>query len=64
VSLGAGLRRDDWPLRDPKGQPIEEVRAIRDEIRDRVQSLIGQQGLDVTADTSMQPVLNPGRGDE
>ena len=24
-----GLRRDDWPLRDPKGQPIEEVRAIR-----------------------------------
>ena len=59
-----GLRRDDWPLRDPKGQPIEEVRAIRDEIRDRVQSLIGQQGLDVTADTSMQTVLNPVRGDE
>ena len=59
-----GLRRDDWPLRDPKGQPIEEVRAIRDEIRDRVQSLIGQQGLGVTADTSMQPVLNPARGDE
>jgi arsenate reductase (thioredoxin) len=21
-----GLRRDDWPLRDPKGKPIEEVR--------------------------------------
>lgn len=59
-----GLRRDDWPLRDPKGQPIEEVRAIRDEIRERVQSLIGQQGLGVTADTSMQPVLNPAQGDE
>ncbi len=40
-----GLRRDDWPLRDPKGQPIEEVRAIRDEIRGRVQSLLGQDGL-------------------
>lgn len=59
-----GLRRDDWPLRDPKGQPIEEVRAIRDEIRDRVQSLIGQQGLGVAADTFMQPVLNPAQGDE
>jgi arsenate reductase (thioredoxin) len=37
-----GLRRDDWPLRDPKGQPIEEVRKIRDEIRARVQSLVSE----------------------
>jgi arsenate reductase (thioredoxin) len=43
-----GLRRDDWPLRDPKGQPMEEVRKIRDEIRARVQSLLAQGGL-VTA---------------
>jgi protein-tyrosine-phosphatase len=43
-----GLRRDDWPLRDPKGQPMEEVRVIRDEIRGRVQSLLGQGGLAVT----------------
>jgi protein-tyrosine-phosphatase len=35
-----GLRRDDWPLRDPKGLPMEEVRAIREEIRGRVQQLI------------------------
>lgn len=35
-----GLRRDDWPLRDPKGLPIEEVRAIRDEIRERVKMLV------------------------
>ena len=40
-----GLRRDDWPLRDPKGLPIEEVRTIRDEIRGRVQALLGQDGL-------------------
>jgi len=40
-----GLRRDDWPLRDPKGQPIEEVRIIRDEIRDRVESLLSQEHL-------------------
>jgi arsenate reductase len=35
-----GLRRDDWPLRDPKGQPMEEVRKIRDEIRTRVLRLL------------------------
>jgi protein-tyrosine-phosphatase len=35
-----GLKRDDWPLRDPKGLPMDEVRAIRDEIRAKVQSLI------------------------
>src|SRR5277367_900767 len=40
-----GLRRDDWALRDPKGLPIEEVRTIRDEIRGRVQALLGQYGL-------------------
>jgi arsenate reductase (thioredoxin) len=40
-----GLRRDDWPLRDPKGLPIEEVRLIRDEIRDRVKSLLDQEGF-------------------
>lgn len=35
-----GLRREDWPLPDPKGQPIERVREIRDEIRERVQRLL------------------------
>jgi len=35
-----GATRDDWPLEDPKGQPIERVRDIRDEIRDRVRQLI------------------------
>jgi protein-tyrosine-phosphatase len=23
-----GLRHDDWPLRDPKGLPVDEVRAV------------------------------------
>lgn len=40
-----GLRRDDWPLRDPKGLPVEEVRAIRDEVKQRVQSLIEAENL-------------------
>jgi arsenate reductase len=35
-----GLRRDDWPLRDPKDLPAEQVREIRDEIRRRVESLL------------------------
>jgi arsenate reductase len=38
-----GLRRDDWPLEDPKGQPIERVRMIRDEIRARVDALIARE---------------------
>lgn len=37
-----GLRRDDWPLPDPKGQPIERVREIRDEIRARVERLLSE----------------------
>jgi arsenate reductase len=40
-----GLRRDDWPLEDPKGQPIERVRTIRDEIHDRVEALVRQEGV-------------------
>jgi arsenate reductase (thioredoxin) len=35
-----GLRRDDWLLRDPKGLPTHEVRAIRDEVEARVHNLI------------------------
>jgi len=57
ITMGCGdqcpyipdLRRDDWPLRDPKGQPMEEVRKIRDEIRARVQSLLAHEGLATTA---------------
>jgi arsenate reductase len=39
-----GLRRDDWPLEDPKGKPLEEVRRIRDEVRDRVVALLEREG--------------------
>jgi arsenate reductase (thioredoxin) len=34
-----GLKKLDWPLQDPKGQPIESVRKVRDEIRERVVAL-------------------------
>jgi protein-tyrosine-phosphatase len=40
-----GLRRDDWPLRDPKGLPADEVRGIRDEVMSRVQQLIETEGV-------------------
>ena len=39
-----GARRDDWPVEDPKDQPLERVRAIRDEIRTRVEKLITAEG--------------------
>jgi arsenate reductase (thioredoxin) len=40
-----GLRREDWPLRDPKGLPIDEARVVRDEIRSRVKQLISTEGF-------------------
>jgi protein-tyrosine-phosphatase len=40
-----GLKRDDWPLRDPKGLPTEEVRVIRDDIERRVRALLASEGL-------------------
>jgi arsenate reductase len=39
-----GLRRDDWPLEDPKGKPIARVREIRDEVRARVMGLLRREG--------------------
>jgi arsenate reductase len=39
-----GLRRDDWPLQDPKGQSPETVRRIRDEVQARVKELVTEQG--------------------
>jgi arsenate reductase len=39
-----GIRRDDWPLEDPKGKPLDHVRRIRDDIRERVTQLLDTQG--------------------
>ena len=35
-----GKRYIDWELQDPKGRPVDEVRATRDEIARRVQQLL------------------------
>ena len=37
-----GKRYEDWELEDPAGQGIETVRRVRDEIRDRIQNLLGE----------------------
>ena len=39
-----GLKIVDWELQDPKGQPVERVREIRDDIRRRVGELVAANG--------------------
>jgi len=47
-----GVERADWALPDPKGRPIEEVRAIRDDIRTRVAGLVASRGWNRKASPS------------
>jgi arsenate reductase len=44
-----GLRREDWPLEDPKGKPLERVREIRAEIEGRVRALLAREGWEMAA---------------
>jgi arsenate reductase (thioredoxin) len=54
VTMGCGeacpfvphLKREDWPLDDPKGQPMERVREIRDDVRRRVEALVVRERWD------------------
>jgi arsenate reductase len=54
ISMGCGVslacpvhlgQMEDWGLDDPKGQPIERVRAIRDDIEGRVRALVAELGV-------------------
>ena len=38
-----GVKRDDWPLPDPRGRPLADVRAIRDDIEQRVAAFLAFQ---------------------
>jgi arsenate reductase len=38
-----GVPSEDWPLLDPKGRVLADVRVIRDAIRDRVTALIARE---------------------
>ena len=52
VTMGCGetcpvvphVRREDWPLEDPKGKSAERVREIRDQIRVKVTALVDAHG--------------------
>lgn len=53
ISMGCGVslacpvhlgKMEDWGLDDPKDQPIEKVREIRDQIKDRVSKLVVELG--------------------
>lgn len=37
-----GKRYEDWKLDDPAGQGIEPVRVIRDEIKERIETLLAE----------------------
>ena len=41
-----GKRYQDWELDDPAGRPLEEVRAIRDEIAQRLEALVSELDRD------------------
>lgn len=42
-----GKRYLDWPLDDPAGKGVEDVRPVRDEIEQRVRGLLGELGVTV-----------------
>jgi protein-tyrosine-phosphatase len=42
VEIPEGTRHIDWRIGDPGGAPIDEVRHIRDEIRARIERLVGE----------------------
>jgi arsenate reductase (thioredoxin) len=52
ITMGCGddcplipaLKRDDWPLPDPRAMPPEEFNTVRDEVERRVKQLIEQMG--------------------
>jgi protein-tyrosine-phosphatase len=51
-SCPAGLDpSEDWGLTDTRGQPLEKVRLIRDQIRERVLALLTELGESYSAET-------------
>jgi len=41
-----GKHYEDWGVADPAGRPLEEVRAVRDDIERRVRRLVEELGID------------------
>ncbi len=38
-----GIEREDWPVADPKGQSLEAVGVIRDDIHRRVTAMLAER---------------------
>src|SRR4051794_22261498 len=55
-----GKRYLDWDLEDPKGRPVEAVRAIRDEIARRVGELVAELDARRPADRQGEHELGDG----
>jgi arsenate reductase len=55
-----GLRRQDWPMRDPSGLDLEAVRTIRDEVRAKVEALIDSEGCRAKSAKVGPGALRPG----
>jgi arsenate reductase len=52
ASCPAGLHAsEDWSLEDTRSQPLQKVRLIRDQIQERVLSLLAELGEPHSADT-------------
>lgn len=47
-----GTRYEDWELEDPSRRPLEDIRRIRDDIRERVRNLLSS--LEGTSDPGIQ----------
>ncbi|MBM4454028.1 MAG: arsenate reductase ArsC [Chloroflexi bacterium] len=54
ITMGCGAEQacpatltetEDWGLEDPKGQPKEKIRDIRDQIKARVEKLLQEMGI-------------------
>ncbi|NNL71013.1 MAG: arsenate reductase ArsC, partial [Acidimicrobiia bacterium] len=41
-----GKKYVDWELTDPSGLPVEEVRLVRDDLRQRVEGLLAELGVE------------------
>ena len=54
-----GAQRDDWPLQDPKGRDLAAVRAIRDEVRARVETFVQREGYGPRPIESADPAAVP-----
>jgi arsenate reductase len=62
ITMGCGeacpyvpnLKRDDWPLPDPKGKSDEEVCTIRDEVKTRVMRLLHELNMSAPSSETRQ----------